>query len=116
MASDGKWYPPESHPDYLPPRSEPPATQRMPVPVAETPDAPATFARRPAAWHERRRVRVAGGVLGTIVVLGIIGSLCIPPPPPDLNCDDIPYRRFQVLPPDPHRLDGNDNDGLGCES
>jgi micrococcal nuclease len=41
-------------------------------------------------------------------------DVCIPPPPPDLNCPDVPHRRFRVLPPDPHRLDG-DRDGLGCE-
>lgn len=43
-------------------------------------------------------------------------DVCIPPPPPDLDCGDIPYRRFKVLPPDPHRFDGRDNDGIGCES
>ena len=42
-------------------------------------------------------------------------TVCIPPPPPDLDCKDIPYRRFKVLPPDPHRFDG-DGDGIGCES
>jgi endonuclease YncB( thermonuclease family) len=42
-------------------------------------------------------------------------TVCIPPAPPDLNCGDIPFRRFQVLPPDPHGFDG-DNDGVGCES
>ena len=42
-------------------------------------------------------------------------TVCIPPPPPDLDCKDIPYRRFKVLPPDPHRFDGN-KDGVGCES
>jgi beta-lactamase superfamily II metal-dependent hydrolase len=42
-------------------------------------------------------------------------DVCIPPPPPDLDCGDIPYRRFRVLPPDPHRFDG-DKDGVGCES
>ncbi len=42
-------------------------------------------------------------------------TVCIPPPPPDLNCADIPYRDFPVLPPDPHRFDG-DGDGIGCES
>lgn len=42
-------------------------------------------------------------------------TVCIPPPPPDLNCDDIPYRNFTVLPPDPHRFD-SDKDGIGCES
>ncbi len=42
-------------------------------------------------------------------------TVCIPPPPPDLNCGDIPYRRFAVLPPDPHNFD-TDHDGIGCES
>ena len=41
-------------------------------------------------------------------------TACIPPPPPDLNCDDVSHRRFEVLPPDPHRFDG-DKDGVGCE-
>jgi endonuclease YncB( thermonuclease family) len=42
-------------------------------------------------------------------------GVCIAPPPPDLDCGDIPYRRFQVLPPDPHGFD-RDGDGVGCES
>lgn len=42
-------------------------------------------------------------------------GVCIPSPPPDLDCGEISYRRFTVLPPDPHRFDG-DNDGIGCES
>ena len=42
-------------------------------------------------------------------------TVCIPPPPPDLNCGDIPYRNFTVLQPDPHGFDGN-KDGIGCES
>ena len=42
-------------------------------------------------------------------------DVCIPPPPPDLNCPDIPYKNFRVLPPDPHRFDG-DKDGIGCET
>lgn len=42
-------------------------------------------------------------------------TVCIPPPPPDLDCGDIPYRNFTVLPPDPHKFDG-DHDGVGCES
>jgi micrococcal nuclease len=41
-------------------------------------------------------------------------TVCIPPPPPDLDCRQIPFRRFQVLPPDPHRFDPN-SDGIGCE-
>jgi hypothetical protein len=41
-------------------------------------------------------------------------DVCIAPPPPDLDCADIPHRNFRVLPPDPHRFDG-DRDGIGCE-
>jgi len=58
--------------------------------------------------------------------LGLIGGagdcdpsypdVCIPSPPPDLDCGQISDRRFRVLPPDPHGFDGSDDDGLGCES
>ena len=41
-------------------------------------------------------------------------TICIPAGSPDLDCPDITERRFQVLPPDPHRFDG-DHDGIGCE-
>ncbi len=41
-------------------------------------------------------------------------TVCIPPPPPDLDCRDIPYRRFPVVGSDPHWFDG-DSDGIGCE-
>ncbi len=42
-------------------------------------------------------------------------TVCIPSPPPDLDCGEIPYRNFRVLPPDPHRFDA-DKDGVGCET
>ena len=42
-------------------------------------------------------------------------SVCIPPPPPDLDCGEITFRKFVVLAPDPHRFDG-DHDGIGCET
>jgi len=41
--------------------------------------------------------------------------VCIPPPPPKLNCGDISERRFDVTGDDPHGFD-RDNDGIGCES
>jgi micrococcal nuclease len=41
-------------------------------------------------------------------------DVCIPPPPPDLDCADI-ARKVRVAGADPHRLDG-DGDGWGCES
>lgn len=42
-------------------------------------------------------------------------TVCIPPPPPDLDCPEVPFKRFKVLPPDPHGFD-RDRDGIGCES
>jgi hypothetical protein len=42
-------------------------------------------------------------------------DVCIPPYPPDLNCDDITYKNFKVTGSDPHRFDG-DKDGFGCDS
>lgn len=41
-------------------------------------------------------------------------TVCIPSPPPDLDCRDVPYRNFPVRPPDPHHFDGG-GDGFGCE-
>jgi micrococcal nuclease len=41
-------------------------------------------------------------------------TICLPPPPPILTCEEIAERRFRVLPPDPHRLDPDQN-GRGCE-
>src|SRR5215212_9288741 len=43
-------------------------------------------------------------------------DVCIPSPPPDLNCDDpgIPDN-FDVVGSDPHGFDG-DGDGIGCET
>jgi len=41
-------------------------------------------------------------------------DVCIPPPPPDLDCSDVKYRHFTVKPPDPHNFDGN-HDGVACE-
>ncbi len=41
-------------------------------------------------------------------------TVCIPPPPPDLDCTDITVRSFKVLQPDPHGFDP-DHNGMGCE-
>jgi micrococcal nuclease len=44
-------------------------------------------------------------------------DFCIAPPPPDLDCKDIPREKwnFTVLQPnDPHGFD-RDKDGIGCE-
>jgi endonuclease YncB( thermonuclease family) len=66
----------------------------------------------------------AGNSVAPIAALGgkcapSYPTVCIAPPPPDLDCKDIPYRRFAVrwdVPdPDPHHFDGN-QDGVGCET
>jgi endonuclease YncB( thermonuclease family) len=41
-------------------------------------------------------------------------DFCIPPPPPDLDCDQVNGNTFAVRPPDSHGFDGN-GDGVGCE-
>ena len=42
-------------------------------------------------------------------------DVCIASPPPDLNCDDVPYKNIKVQGNDPHGFD-RDSDGIGCES
>jgi hypothetical protein len=42
-------------------------------------------------------------------------GVCIPPPPPDLDCPEIAEQDFRVRGSDPHGFDGDD-DGVGCES
>ena len=42
-------------------------------------------------------------------------TVCIPPPPPDLDCGDLAFSNFEVLAPGPHNFD-SDGDGIGCES
>ena len=34
----------------------------------------------------------------------------------DLDCGEIPERNIRVIGADPYRLDGSDNDGIGCEA
>lgn len=41
-------------------------------------------------------------------------DVCIPPPPPDLDCIHVPYINFKVIPPDTHGLD-SDGNGIGCD-
>jgi len=42
-------------------------------------------------------------------------GVCIPAPPPDLDCADVPFDRFLVVGADAHRFDG-DGDGVGCDT
>lgn len=42
-------------------------------------------------------------------------TVCIPSPPPDLDCGDITEENFTVTGSDPHGFDGDGN-GIGCET
>lgn len=42
-------------------------------------------------------------------------DFCIPPPPAEVDCADLPEEDFTVLAPDPHGFDADGN-GIGCES
>ena len=72
------------------------------------------FAREDWAWKYG-----CGSVLGGGNCHPSYPEVCIPPPPPDLDCSDILYRNFAVrwdVPdPDPHGFD-RDRDGTGCEN
>ena len=74
----------------------------------------------PLPTKQSDRSRVITVVLDTPTTSGNCDpsypDVCIKPFPPDLDCGEIPYRNFRVLPPDPHKLDGNDHDGIGCET
>ncbi|MBV7334622.1 thermonuclease family protein [Chloroflexi bacterium TSY] len=86
----------DNAPDSLPIIIEPPTLQPTPPP-------PTTATLLPAPVQQSR-----GNCDPSYP------TVCIPPSPPDLDCGEIPYRRFQVIGSDPHRFDG-DNDGIGCE-
>lgn len=90
-----------------PPAPVPPAPTAVPTAVPPAPTAvpprPTTVPPQPTAVPPRANCDPS------------YPDVCIPPPPPDLDCGDISYRRFRVIGNDPHRFDG-DNDGIGCES
>jgi len=77
--------------------------------------APEIIAQTVAQSGQTRQVEEAGQV-GQTECDPSYPDVCIASPPPNLNCQNINARNFRVLPPDPHGLDGNDNDGIGCET
>lgn len=74
MASDDRWYPPEQHPDYVPPVPPPPAPTVMLPPTPAAPVGPPLIPTAPGKpakpWYKRTWVIV----VGVILVLGAIGS------------------------------------------
>lgn len=93
--------------------SEVPTTTVQAATTAAPTTRPRPTTTRPAPTTTRRRVTTTTARPSRNCDLSY-PTVCIPPPP-DLNCPDIPYRNLVVRPPDPHGFDGN-NDGVGCES
>jgi hypothetical protein len=100
----------------------PTVAPRTTAPTAAPSSAAATIAPRTAAPTVAPRTAAPTVAPRTVAPTTRINchpsypTVCIPPAPPDLDCGDISHRHFTVLPPDPHKFDGNDNDGIGCES
>ena len=71
-----------------------------------------------AACHEPEQVNTGGGGGGGGNCDPSYPGVCIPPYPPDLDCDDVSFSDFHVKPPDPHDFDDDDDDPdpIGCES
>lgn len=93
--------------------SEPTAPPEIPT-VAATIPLPTATAVQVASTATRAPATIAAPVRNCSPAYP---DVCIPPPPPDLDCPDIRrmgFRSIRVLPPDPHRLD-SDRDGIGCE-
>jgi hypothetical protein len=87
MASDGKWYPPETHPDYTPPPPPPPpgpsasASPQLggwaapsPQPSAQSGPAPATRAAAQSAPATGRPIEPAWWLLGLATVGSVVGA------------------------------------------
>lgn len=100
---------PASRPVAPPAPPAPAAPTRAPANVAPTPPPPPPTPARPAPTPAP--APQAGNCDPSYP------DFCIPPFPPDLNCDSPALqgrRGFTVRPPDRHRFDG-DKDGIGCE-
>jgi endonuclease YncB( thermonuclease family) len=96
----GEQKPAEVVPEALPaaqPQPTPVPVEPSPVPPTPEPPPPPTPEPQPAEACDPS-----------------YPDICIPLASPDLDCPQIPYRRFRVVGADPHRFDG-DNDGIGCE-
>lgn len=69
-----------------------------------------------AAWSSRALLPFVVGAPSRENCEPAYPTVCIPPPPPDLDCPEVlPLVNFQALPADPHHLDA-DKDGIACES
>jgi hypothetical protein len=85
------------------------------VPVTATPTSMPTIAPPTAEPTSTSTATDAGPTQQPPQCDQTYPTICIPYPPPDLNCSDIPYTNFAVVPPDDHHFD-QDHDGIGCET
>jgi hypothetical protein len=89
LASDGKWYPPETHPDYVAaaPAPAPEAWVGASLPAYDqtTQEAPPSVAdaTTPTAHGQRNWRRIALIVAGVLIALAIIGAIAGDPDDPD---------------------------------
>ena len=87
------------------------------LPAYRAAEASARAAHR-GLWGACRRA-AAPGVRPSRGCAPSYPTVCIPPPPPDRDCEDVSASNFRVRhdvrDPDPHRFDGDGN-GIGCES
>lgn len=70
IASDGKWYPPESRPTAPPPPPSTGSSPTVPPPYTWAPGSAST----PASKPKRSTLKIVGGVLLALLVLGAIGA------------------------------------------
>jgi len=70
---------------------------------------------RPGGWQRSQWRWLAALPLASLLIIGPLALGLLVVIALILDCREISARNFPVLPPDPHRLDGNDNDGIGCE-
>ena len=86
----------------------PPAAPQVAAPVTRTTRAAAPTTTVRAAAPPPAAVAPASGCHPSY-------TPCVPNSSKDLNCKDV-GKKVTIIGPDEYGLDGNDNDGLGCES
>ena len=81
VASDGRWYPPEQHPDYplnvgpAPPGSAAPTPEIAGLSAPSYPPLPHVESPGPKPWWKRWWTISLGSIVALLVVLGVIGAI-----------------------------------------
>jgi hypothetical protein len=98
-----KWLAKPPEPFFIAPYTEPQAVGTRPDAYREAPPGSVVTL---LAWRPPKPLACDPSYL----------NVCIAPPPPYLNCDDVPFNNIAVVGADLHGFDGNDDDGVGCET